>query len=211
VISRRTDLMERCIMLEMESIKPEERKAEKEMDVVFENTLPSILGAIFDTIQKALAMDDMHLPSLSRMADFESWSVKFAIAMGFSAEEYQEALRNNQKNLVDAVSFGNPTILAVVELMRGQSVVTDSVQHFYGACTDVLNEKTTKSERSTFPKSPAALSRMLGGMEKNLKSFGITFNIKNIGPNKEITLWNDGTVLPTMAKKDKDSKLVYKN
>lgn len=211
VVSRRTDLMERCIMLEMSPIKPEERKTESELENAFNSILPSILGAIFNTIQRALAMDKIKSKTLSRMADFESWSVKFAVAMGYSPEEYQVALQENIKNLVDAVSFGNPTVFAVVELMRGKSDYTCGFQEFYHNCDDILQEKMTVSEKSTFPKSPAAFSRALGGMTKILESFGISFEVKNIGPNKEITIWNNGTVIGNKSQAEKVGKIVYEN
>ena len=211
VISRRTDLMERCIMLEMSPIKPEERKTEKELQALFEKLLPSILGAIFNSIQKALAMDEIELPTLSRMADFESWSARFSVAMGYTPEQYQEALQYNLKNLVDAVSFGNPTIFAVVEMMRGKCEYTSSVQNFYHVCDATTTEKLTSSEKSVFPKSPAAFSRSLSGMTKNLQSFGISFDIKNVGPNKEITLWNDGTVIENKSQAEKIGKIAYEN
>lgn len=209
VISRRTDLMERALLLELPSIKPENRKTEKEVEDIFTSILPEILGAIFDAIRQALAMEKLELPTLSRMADYENWGAKFCIAIGETAEVFQEALQNNINRLVDAVSFGNPVIFAITELMRGKSVHTDGVQHFYVDCLGVLALKATQNERSAFPKSAAALSRILGGMEKNLKSFGITFSIKNVGPKKEITLWNDGTVIPKMYERANNSKIIY--
>lgn len=209
IISRRTDLMERCIMLELEPILPENRKTEKEVEEVFEDTLPEILGAIFDAVQQALAMEDVELKTLSRMADFEQWSVKFAIAMGYTAEEYQEALKVNKQRLIDAVSFGNPVVFAVVELMRYKDKYTCGFQEFYAKCYDVLKEKATPNELSMFPKNPSALSRALGGMQENLKAFGITFISENIGPNKEARLTNDGSVIPNAGAGEIGGKLAY--
>lgn len=209
IISRRTDLMERCIMLELEPILPENRKTEKEVEAVFEDTLPEILGAIFDAVQQALAMEDIELKTLSRMADFEHWAVKFAIAMGYTASEYQEALKVNKQRLVDAVSFGNPVVFAVVELMRYKDSSKYGFQEFYAKCYDVLKEKATPNELSMFPKNASSLSRALGGMEENLKAFGITFRSENIGPNKEARLTNDGSVIPNAGAGEIGGKLAY--
>ena len=209
IISRRTDLMERCIMLEMATIKPENRKTEKEVEAVFKETLPKILGAIFDAIQQVLGMDEIELDTLSRMADFEELATKFAIAMGYTADEYQEALRTSRDRLVDAVSFGNPVIFAVVELMNGKDCFTSPFQDFYVKAHDVLKEKATANEVSMFPKSPASLSRALGGMVENLKTFGISFEIENVGPYKEITIINDGSVVRNSIANVKETKLVY--
>jgi len=209
IISRRTDLMERCIMLELEPILPENRKTEKEVEAVVVDTLPMILGAIFDAVQQVLAMDEIELQTLSRMADFEQWAVKFAIAMGYTATEYQEALKINKQRLIDAVSFGNPVVFAVVELMRYKDSVKYGFQEFYAKCYDVLKEKATPNELSMFPKSASSLSRALGGMEENLKAFGITFRSENIGPNKEARLTNDGSVIPNAGTGEISGKLAY--
>ena len=209
IISRRTDLMERCLLLELEPILPEKRKTEREVERDFEDALPKILGAIFDAIQQALAMEDVELKTLSRMADFEQWAVKFAISMGYSAEDYQEALKANKQNLIDAVSFGNPIIFAVVELMRYKDKAKYVFQEFYAKCYEILKTKATPNELSMFPKSASSLSRALGGMEENLKAFGITFSSENVGPNKEARLTNDGSVIPNAGASDIDGKLVY--
>lgn len=209
VISKRTDLMERCILLEMEPIKADERKTEKEVDELFNSLLPEIIGAIFDVIKRALSMEEPELHNLTRMADFETWATKFALALGFTVEEYQQALRTNIQKLVDAVSFGNPIVFAIVEIMRGQAVYVSAFQAFYAKCVDVLHEKATANEVSNFPKSASALSRSLGGLEQNLKSFGIAVNIRNIGPNKEITVINDGSVIPKTDGNNTVQNLVY--
>lgn len=213
VVSKRTDLMERCLMLELERIKPEERRTENQMNQMFSAILPSILGAIFSTIKNALSIDESNLEinSLTRMADFEKWSIKFAISMGYSIEEYQKALENNIECLTDAVSFGNPTIFAICKLMEGRSVYKEGVLKTYTNCDDILTEKMTTQEKAMFPKSAAAFSRSLGGVDRNLRSFGLTYDIRNVGRNKEITIWNDGTVIPNVNPADKVSEIAYKN
>ena len=53
------------------------------------------------------------------------------------------------------------------------------------------------------------ISRSLSGLGKNLKSFGITYTIKNIGPNKEIRIENDGSVISNTSEAEKAGKLAY--
>lgn len=213
VVSHRTDLMSRCIMIEMEKISPEERKTEIELNRMFEDCLPQILGAIFDTIRCSLSIKDtdVAVSSKSRMADYELWATKCAISMGFTEQEYKDALESNIHNLTDAVSFGNPTIFAVCELMRGKSVYNDGVQATYNKCNDILDERMTTQEKQLFPKSSSAFSRSLGGMDENFKAFGISYNIVNVGPNKEITIYNDGSLIPNVNPNDEKGKLTYSN
>ena len=70
-------------------------------------------------------------------------------------------------------------------------------------------EKAFPNELSMFPKSSSALSRALGGMEENLKAFGITFISENIGPNKEARLTNDGSVILNAGAGEIGGKLAY--
>ena len=210
IISRKTDLMERSVMIEMETITPEKRKTEKQVESAFLEALPKILGATFDAIQQVLAMDDIECSTLSRMADFEELATKFAIALGYTAEDFKEALTTNRQRLIDAVSFGNPVVFAVVELMRGKDRYESSFQDFYIKAFDTLKEKATPNEVSMFPKTPSALSRALGGMEENLKAFGITFSSENVGPYKEAKLTNDGTVISNKCASVDTAKLAYK-
>lgn len=209
IISRRTDLMERCIMIELDPIKPENRKTEKQVEANFAAHLPMILGAIFDAIKQVLAMGEIELPTLSRMADFEEWATKFAITMGYTADEFQKALMVNQQRLIDAVSFGNPVIFAVVELMHGKGEFNCPFQDFYVKCYDILKQKATPNELAMFPKNPSTLSRALGGLEQNLKAFGLTFKSENIGPYKEARLTNDGSVIPNCSAGEVAGKLAY--
>lgn len=209
IVSRRTDLMQRCLMLELEPIKPENRKTEHEVEATFNENLPMILGAIFDAIQQVLNMGNIELATLSRMADFEAWAVKFAIAMGYAADEYQKALKENQQKIVGAVSFGNPVIFAVVEIMRGRSEFNLEFSAFYTKCYDIVKEKLTPNELSSFPKKHNTLSRALGGMEENLKAFGITFKSENVGPFKEARFTNDGSVIPNSSVGEVAGKLAY--
>lgn len=212
IVTRRTDLMERAVLLELESITKEERKTAKEVKEVFDSLLPEIIGAIFDTIKIALAMSDFEIKNLSRMADFEYWSCKFAVAMeACTVEEYQKILSDNAQKVIDTVSFGNPTVYAIVEFMRGKDLHVEGVESFYSKCTDILSEKATPHEVKMFPKGAAAFSRAIAGLAPNLKAYGITVSKVNSGPFKELTITNDGTVIPAGTKKPQPGKLTYEN
>ncbi len=212
VVSRRTDFMQRCVLLELDSITPEKRKTSKEVEAIFRSLLPKILGAIFDAIQKVLAMDDFDLKTLSRMADFEIWSCKFAKAMDCcTVEEFQKILSDNAQKVIDAVSFGNPTVFAIVEFMCGKAFHEEGVESFYSKCLDILREKATPHEVKMFPGGAAAFSRAIAGLEPNLKTYGITVSKINVGPNKQFTITNDGSVIPAGTSNIQANKLVYEN
>lgn len=209
IITKRPDLMQRAVLLELEPIKPEKRKTQKEVMTTFEKLLPEILGAIFNAIQKVLAMGEIELSALSRMADAEEWGAKFAVALGVGADEYQKMLFANQQSVIDAVSFGNPVIFTVVELMHNRENYNSPSQNFYTTCYNILKQKATPNELAQFPKNASTLSRALNGLEENLKAFGITYEKENVGPYKEVRITNDGSVIPNSSAGEVAGKLAY--
>ena len=58
VVATRSDLLDRCILLELERIPPNERKEEKVLREEFDKDKPIILGAIFETLSKAMSIYD---------------------------------------------------------------------------------------------------------------------------------------------------------
>lgn len=73
-VSSRPDLIERAVLLKLESMPREKRKSEAEMQAEFERILPGLLGCIFDVLVTANALfADVETPRDIRMADAAKW------------------------------------------------------------------------------------------------------------------------------------------
>jgi hypothetical protein len=71
VIATKPDLLDRCILLELERLSPSERKTEKTIWEEFNADKPVILGMIFTILSKAMQIfPEVKLETLGRMADF---------------------------------------------------------------------------------------------------------------------------------------------
>jgi hypothetical protein len=70
VVATRSDLLDRSVVLELERIPKNERKTEDQVWTNFQADLPKILGAIFQTISKAMTLrNEVELEEVGRMAN----------------------------------------------------------------------------------------------------------------------------------------------
>lgn len=187
-LADQVDLLERCIMLELDAIPEEERKTETELNIEIENAMPELLGGLYDIIQKILDMEDISVEKLNRMADYELLAIKSARAMGFTTEEFQEMLNRNIQNMHHAFSMSDITVKAISMLMEGRNEWTGSVSELHMDCYNTLTGKILKSEQALFPKSESAFSRRISCMEKQLRNIGISFSMKKTNKNKKIVV-----------------------
>ena len=75
-VVNRADLLDRSILLELRRISEDKRREIREIQSNFLVDLPSILGGIFDTLSRAMAIyPTVKLDKLPRMADFARWDM----------------------------------------------------------------------------------------------------------------------------------------
>ena len=97
------DLLERCILFELERIDPTNRLDEEQLKRDFKEDLPSILGGCFNVLSESMKIkeNNKNKPnSLGRMADFEKWGRSIAVALGYSEEEFVKTVTGNRDSQV---------------------------------------------------------------------------------------------------------------
>ena len=113
------DVIDRCIVLELSEIKPENRKTEKEILQEFDKMKPGMLRQIFDILSKAIVIKkDIKIKNLPRMADSTVWGEAFARAMGYKENEFLTAYCNNIKFQNAEVIDSNPVAFAIKKLVE---------------------------------------------------------------------------------------------
>ena len=164
------DLLERSILIELERVSKENRKSEKELLDGFNAALPSILGGIFDTLSKAIAIEpDVHLSETPRMADFSRWGYAIAEALGYGGDKFLEYYTNNLNLQREEVLDNSVEAAFIIELMEKQD-------RWEGSPTDLLNQMSTALfgiRDHEIPKTPQILSRRLNIIKTNLLEYGI--------------------------------------
>lgn len=188
VVATRPDLLDRCILLELERIPPNERKEEKVLREEFEKDKPIILGAIFETLSKAMSIyDQVELNNLGRMADFTRWGYAIAEVLGIVGDKFLEAYLNNQNNANIEALESHPVGFAMYKFMEDKTVWSGSPTKLLSELEIVAGFEKIDTTNSNWAKTPNVLSRRLNEIKSNLLDVGIEFE-RSKGKNREIKI-----------------------
>ena len=187
-LADQTDLLDRCIMIELDTIPEAERKTEVELDAEIKQVMPELMGGLYDIIQKILGMEEISVATLNRMADYELLAIKAAKAMGFAVVDFQRMLNNNIQNMYDTFAMSDITIKALSMFMEDRDTWNGSVSELHMACHDALYGNVLKAELAVFPQDASAFSQRIKSMEQQLKHVGISFAMHKTNKNMQIAV-----------------------
>ena len=188
VVATRPDLLDRCILLELERIPPNERKEEKVLREEFDKDKPIILGAIFETLSKAMSIyDQVELNNLGRMADFTRWGYAIAEVLGIGGDKFLEAYLNNQNNANIEALESHPVGFAMYKFMEDKTVWSGSPTKLLSELEIVAGFEKIDTTNSNWAKTPNVLSKRLNEIKSNLLDLGIEFE-RSKGKNREIKI-----------------------
>lgn len=171
VVVNRPDLIERSILFE--EGKSDEYMSETEFWDLFNNLRGSILGGIFNAVSEAMKhKNQINVVRDTRMVDFVEWGCSFAVALGYTQEEFVEAYAIScsklNRNLLDNNTIGR----ILIKFMEGKS-------EWEGTMEKLLTELKMISsllgfeKGSGFPNSPIVLSKKYNELRNNLEKLGI--------------------------------------
>lgn len=167
------DLMERSILISLESISCTARKTVEELWGRFEGKRPGILGGIFDVVSRARHIyPSLRLGRLQRMADFTKWGYAIAEALYNQGEAFLEAYEQNISRQHEEILSGNLLAQAIVQFMNKTQKWSGTVQTAYRE----LRKLVDKTD-NTFPSHPNKMRRHLGSLEQNLSASGIKYTL----------------------------------
>lgn len=187
---QKTDLLDRVLWIELPMIGPEHRKTDTELLALFEAYRPHILGGIFDTLAKAMAIKPtLKAENLHRMADFDLWGRAIAVALGFMEADFTNALEKNQRNIKQYTVTQNPIAQAIYEFLQTRDEWSGQATELLRQLTYVV-QKTNPHIRMShiWPKSPSALSQRIADICEELLEIGIHFERSHNGMDRRITL-----------------------
>ena len=189
MVAKESDLLDRSIIFQLLRIPPNKIKTEKEVWDSFNEDLPCILGACFNALALALACDyENEHRKLIRLADFHLLAYKIGYAIGLEDDEVDEVIWDNQRRVNQEVLDSDEVGSCIVELMSSREEPYVGAMH--ELLRDIKNIATRKEiSLNLIPASPNHLSSRLSKIKENLRqAYKITYNIKNIGPCKQITI-----------------------
>lgn len=167
------DLMDRSIILKLQRIKPEDRKPEHELWDAFNEAHPRIMGGIFDTLVKAMALySSLRADNLPRLADFAKWGYAIAEALGKSGEQFVTDFTQNVKNQNEGVAEKNILCQTVLSLMTDETAYLNTVADTHKALKAIAGQD---AKDATFPKLPHNMREQLDRLRSTLLEHGISF------------------------------------
>ncbi|MBI5153469.1 MAG: hypothetical protein HZA36_03365, partial [Parcubacteria group bacterium] len=184
--SSKPDLLERSMLFELRRVEKAGRRQERELLEEFERERPKILGAIFETITKALVLyPSIHVTALPRMADFALWGCAIAEAIGTTKEVFLNAYEGSINSQNDEVLSEHVEAELLGRFMedkeRWDGTASELRKHLCGIAGSM------DISESELPKNGSALSRKLNTLKTNLEEAGLKIE-KGKGTRRIITI-----------------------
>ena len=93
------DFLSRCMIIPMTSILSANRVSESELDNMFEQDLPEILGGVLDLTVKALSLKQyVKLNNRTRMGDFDEFGCAICLALNINPQKFIKARLEIEKS-----------------------------------------------------------------------------------------------------------------
>lgn len=171
IVPHRSDLADRSLLFELRPISKANRKTDAAFWRDFESKKAQIMGAIFDTLSKAMAvLPTLDIKNHERMADAYEEMIAIAVALGIEQEEYERIFQESRDRLQNAYNQNSEFVDLIIEYMKFKNKVKMPATQLY----EELSAKIVGS-RDFFPKSPSALSRKLNLESDALYAAGFEF------------------------------------
>lgn len=172
-----SDFADRCLVLDLVPLPPEQRKSEAAMLRQFEFDCPVILRGLYDLISKVLrALPDAQITHPARMLDFCKWLAAMEVALGLDAgslqKQYVESLKEAQlESLLD-----NPLAVTIIQFAEGlpDPEWSGTPSDFYEKLTTMAGFNSQRSR--AWPPTAASMSKRLHGLQAPLAAQGISID-----------------------------------
>jgi hypothetical protein len=184
----RGDLGDRLLLIDLEPIDPTGRRTEGELDALYAQRQPRILGAILDLVAAALGtLPTVRLNELPRMADFGRVLAALDLVLpGLDALPRYLAQRGRiAGDVLEADAVG----AAVLTLLAG------TTDEWTGTADELLKRIRPDNPGREWPRNPRALVARLKRLTPALRAAGIEVSQgRHSGGNRErfVTLWRKG-------------------
>ncbi|RJQ35807.1 hypothetical protein C4568_00265 [Candidatus Parcubacteria bacterium] len=206
ISARKSDLLERCILFELQRVPRNKRKQEQNLLEDFEKERSYIMGGIFDAVAKAMRIKtEIKLDSLPRMADFAVWGCAIAEALGYTQKQFLDAYYRNIRSQNTEVLADSLEASAIVRLMESHEGWEGSASELLAKLTEILTSQGVDvTKEPTFPKIPNALVRRLNMLKTNLAEEGIELDTGTKDHRRVVYLYRTEDYITSSSGDDND-------
>lgn len=182
-LATRSDLLDRCVIVQLPRIPEERRIAEADFLKAFDAAAPGILGAVLDAVSAAIRnRPTTHIERLPRMADFALWATAAETGLGLRPGEFLEAYTVNRQEANETALESSPVAKYILQLAdAGGWAGTPSDLHAKIETLATDQERHAKS----WPKTARPLSGILKRLAPNLRAAGAETIIGHTGTGGE--------------------------
>ena len=176
-VATRPDLLNRCIVLNLEALPDSARRSEADLWRDFEAAWPRILGVLLNAASAAVRnLPDVRFDTLPRMADFAAWVVAGEAGLGLEPGAFLAAYFGNRDDANALALESSPVAGAMIEL-------TEAVGEWEGTATALLAELFDRvpevvRKPQSWPKTPRGLTSILRRIHPNLAACGVALTFK---------------------------------
>jgi hypothetical protein len=171
----RGDVLDRSLVVELERIPDGERKTEEQIWELFAREHPRLLGTLFDTLSKAIALKpSIKLSRRPRLADWGEYAASVYEVMGWGAEtflkDWDEVVRTQNQATLD----GSPVAQAIIKFMEEKEEYSATSSEMHSKLKVVAAQLGVDVERDkAWPKSARWLWRRIKEVLPLLVAAGI--------------------------------------
>jgi hypothetical protein len=175
VPTERGDVLDRSLVVELERIPDGERKTEEELWERFASEHPKLLGALFDTLSRAIALKpSLKLSRRPRLADWGEYAAAVYEIMGWGAEtflmDWDEVVRVQNQATLD----GSPVAQAIIKFMEDKEEYSATSSEMHSKLKVVAAQLGVDVDRDkAWPKSARWLWRRIKEVLSLLVAAGI--------------------------------------
>ena len=175
-VAKRSDLLDRCLIISLSAIPDSRRRAESEMVKAFDSAKPMILGALLDAVATALReLPHLELPDLPRLADFAQWVSAAETAWGWHKGNFLSAYQGNRRSAHELALECSPIAKPMLELLADHGEWSSTASELLATLCHRFSDNISK--QTGWPKNARSFTGQLKRLSPNLRAYGwqITF------------------------------------
>jgi hypothetical protein len=173
-IATRSDLLDRCILLELPMIPREKRRVEADFWRDFEQERARILGALLEAVACGLKnLPTTRLKSCPRMADFATWIVACEPALGWPSGTFLRAYERNRAE-ANSLSVEASVIGTLIQQIAAEGEWIGTATELWKELGELAGPDAQK--QVGWPKNGRAVSGQLKRIAPNLRAEGVIVN-----------------------------------
>ena len=172
--TNRPDLLDRSLIIELDRLTSDQRRYLGRLEAEFQAAHPRLFGGLLNALQRTLELlPTVPTDGLSRMADFHRLGRAAALALGFSIQAFDDAMREVEARQRRGAS-DNPLTAAILLFARKQGQWQGDLPAFLERLADTARAHQIRRSPENWPDTPIGLGRQLKQLSTILAEHGVT-------------------------------------